>query len=63
MEYHSLFNGCCVGPEVLEACGEVIEPDERNPNPVIDGTVLGPDNAQHCGMANVFVDEMKQGET
>jgi hypothetical protein len=27
--------------------------------PIIDGTVLGPDNALNYGMAKVFVDEME----
>lgn len=31
----------------------------RRLEPIIDGTVLGPDNALNYGMAKVFVDEME----
>jgi len=36
--------------------------ERRRLEPIIDGTVLGPDNALNYGMAKVFVDEMEAKE-
>lgn len=33
--------------------------ERRRLEPIIDGTVLGPDNAMNYGTAKVFVDEME----
>ena len=36
---------------------------KENPTLLIDGTLLGPDNAKYCGLARVFLNNMEAKRT